>query len=315
MIIQKIKLNQKGFSLVELMVAMVLGLVLIGGVIQVVISNIQTFKMNTGVARVQENARFAMAELSKGFREVGFKGCLSKDPVLTNSAAGIFDLSSQDILVNTIAAGTTSFTVGDTVIDDVIANTQAITIKTLVDVGTKLTAQATGSALTVNSSADIAKDDVLFIGDCEKSQIVDVASVAAGSVTLADTLAGSFNPDALIFKVQVITYYIGETSNYTSPVAVSSLKRIVNGGASEELVVGVEKLEFLFGKDTVPNDGSLAPDQFILPTALGADTRNISVIRVRVKTTSIDPVSAGVPLKRDFTLSVSLRNRYTTGAS
>lgn len=52
-----------GFSLVELMIALALGLVLSGAVIQVLVSTNVTEKLNRSVASVQENGRFIMARL------------------------------------------------------------------------------------------------------------------------------------------------------------------------------------------------------------------------------------------------------------
>lgn len=58
----------KGFTLIELMVAMVLGILLIAGVLQLFFGSRQTFSNNESLARVQENVRFSMEELKSGLR-------------------------------------------------------------------------------------------------------------------------------------------------------------------------------------------------------------------------------------------------------
>ncbi|TKB02939.1 prepilin-type N-terminal cleavage/methylation domain-containing protein [Alteromonas portus] len=63
--------KQHGFSLVELMIALTLGLVISGAVIQVLVSSSVTNKLNQAVAQVQESGRFIMARLSAEFYEVG----------------------------------------------------------------------------------------------------------------------------------------------------------------------------------------------------------------------------------------------------
>lgn len=62
---------QHGFSLVELMITLTLGLIISGAVIQVLVSSSVTNKVNQAVAQVQESGRFIMSRLSAEFYEVG----------------------------------------------------------------------------------------------------------------------------------------------------------------------------------------------------------------------------------------------------
>jgi len=63
-----------GFSLIELMVAITLGLLLTGGLIQLFNSTKVTFNASEALARVQENGRFAMELLKRELRPVGARG-------------------------------------------------------------------------------------------------------------------------------------------------------------------------------------------------------------------------------------------------
>ena len=63
--------SQRGFSLVELMITLTLGLVISGAVIQVLISSSVTNKLNQAVSQVQESGRFIMGRLSAEFYEIG----------------------------------------------------------------------------------------------------------------------------------------------------------------------------------------------------------------------------------------------------
>ncbi|MGC8853868.1 MAG: PilW family protein [Halothiobacillaceae bacterium] len=65
----------RGFSLVELMIALVLGLLVIGAVISVFITNQQAFRTAENMARLQENARFAFEALAREMRESGGTPC------------------------------------------------------------------------------------------------------------------------------------------------------------------------------------------------------------------------------------------------
>jgi type IV pilus assembly protein PilW len=64
-----------GFSLVELMLAMGLGLVVTYGIVQLFIGNSQTNTLLTGQSRLQESARYALDFISESARGSGYIGC------------------------------------------------------------------------------------------------------------------------------------------------------------------------------------------------------------------------------------------------
>lgn len=66
----------QGMSLVELLIAMTLGLILMAGMLAVFSSNKRSSELNTAMANIQENARFALNALSKDIRVAGYQGCL-----------------------------------------------------------------------------------------------------------------------------------------------------------------------------------------------------------------------------------------------
>jgi len=65
-----------GVSLVELLIAMTLGLILLAGMLAVFSGNKRSSELNTAMANIQENARFALNALAKDIRMAGFQGCL-----------------------------------------------------------------------------------------------------------------------------------------------------------------------------------------------------------------------------------------------
>ena len=82
--------KQSGVTLVELMVAMTLGLVILGSALQVFSANKQSFRLSQALARIQEDGRFAMQSMARDIRMAGYVGCSSR----------------QQVDVNTVAAGT-----------------------------------------------------------------------------------------------------------------------------------------------------------------------------------------------------------------
>ncbi|MCW8107364.1 PilW family protein [Alteromonas ponticola] len=64
-------MSQRGFSLVELMISLVLGLVISGAIIQSLVSSRVTNSLNDAIAQVQESGRFIMQRLSRELIQAG----------------------------------------------------------------------------------------------------------------------------------------------------------------------------------------------------------------------------------------------------
>jgi len=70
--------SQSGLSLIELMVAMAIGVVLLTGLIQIFSASSAAFGAAEGASRVQENARFAMDFMKRDLRMAGNLGYLNE---------------------------------------------------------------------------------------------------------------------------------------------------------------------------------------------------------------------------------------------
>ena len=67
------RLALAGFTVVELMIAMLLGLIVIGGVVSVFLANQRTYRTNQALGDVQDSSRIAfelMARISAGILAV-----------------------------------------------------------------------------------------------------------------------------------------------------------------------------------------------------------------------------------------------------
>src|SRR5690554_2671094 len=71
---------QMGISLVELMIAMTLGLILTLGVLQVFLGSSQTYRLSDALGKLQEDIRFSMGRLQYDARMAGHFGCLIGEP-------------------------------------------------------------------------------------------------------------------------------------------------------------------------------------------------------------------------------------------
>ncbi len=66
-----------GLSLIELMIALTIGLIIMLGVVQVFAASRTAYQLSEGLARVQENSRFAMDSLQRELRMAGHFGCVN----------------------------------------------------------------------------------------------------------------------------------------------------------------------------------------------------------------------------------------------
>jgi type IV pilus assembly protein PilW len=76
--VSKSSQNQSGMTLIEIMIALLIGAFLIGGIIQMFVNARQTYRMQDNLSRLQENGRFAMDFLGRDIRNTSYWGCLSK---------------------------------------------------------------------------------------------------------------------------------------------------------------------------------------------------------------------------------------------
>lgn len=69
--------SMQGLSLIEILIALAIGSLLILGLVEVFAASRAAYQMSTGLARVQENGRFAMDFLQRDLRMAGHLGCVN----------------------------------------------------------------------------------------------------------------------------------------------------------------------------------------------------------------------------------------------
>jgi type IV pilus assembly protein PilW len=76
--------KQQGFTLVEIMIALLLGVFLLGGVMGVFINTKQTYRMQDALSRLQENGRYAMDAIGRNIRMADYRQWECTDYVFTD---------------------------------------------------------------------------------------------------------------------------------------------------------------------------------------------------------------------------------------
>lgn len=101
---------QAGFSLIELMVAMVIGLIVLLGLVSLFTNSSLLNKSQTGLAALQENGRYALSRIKSDVEQAGRKHCASLSlptDKFTNWDQG-FEMSTWSVDSNVTLAGNTS---------------------------------------------------------------------------------------------------------------------------------------------------------------------------------------------------------------
>ena len=81
--------HQRGFGLIELLIALALGLIIVLGVVQIFIAAKNTYVSQNSAAAMQEDARFVLSKMIQEIRMVGMFGCLGT--ITDSSSAGDFN--------------------------------------------------------------------------------------------------------------------------------------------------------------------------------------------------------------------------------
>lgn len=322
--------NQLGLTLVELMVAMTLGLILMTAVIQIFIGSKQSYRVTDNTSRVQENGRYAVEALSSDIRMAGYLGC-AKNATVNNMArptTSTWTQYTQAIIGYTLPSvpgGLTSAEVLPTS-TDVIQIQRASSSGVTVRVNNSVTAQI---QITGNT-AGFATDDILVISDCSSADVFRANSVSnsGGMVNITHSSATNtenffannkiYGSDAEVLRLTSDIYYVGSG---TGACPANTLCRGSIGTAAstatyttlntEPLVDNVEGLTFLYGEDTDnPVDG--AANKYVASGFVGTWANVVSVrysITIRTPDANLTTSTSGDRrIRRTFSATVAVRN-------
>ncbi|WP_411850554.1 PilW family protein [Stenotrophomonas sp. LGBM10] len=278
-----------GISLIEVMVAMVIGLVLMLGVIQVFTASREASQLAQGTARAQENARFALEFLQRDIRMAGHFGCVNDqahfvknqgDPVVNIAGVATGGGSALDFSVSIqgyeapSSAPNSNLTLGATwaapTMPDPLKNlnprggSDVLVLRYLSPVGVPVTSISTGSDNEIGFDSVLGKrlteDGVaaptLFgIADCSHADVF-VGSYAAGTVTASGATLSRYNVqptgETMLYRAESIAYYVGTSANGEPVLMRARANSAGNYAVREELVEGIENLQVMYGLDTTP---------------------------------------------------------------
>ena len=297
--------NQNGFTLVEIMVAVVVSLILLSGVIQIFLSTKQTYRFGEAVSRMQESGRFAIDMLSRDIRMAGYQGCadLSAIPanvIANNPPVTAFNQEAIGGWEYTTTWAPSSPAQPSAITSLTKAYTDVISVKHATSTGMKLT----GNLLVDNANIQVAAntlgisaEDVLFISDCETVDVFRATSVSSsgGKVTIAhanssnstNKLSKPYGTDATVYGFSDSVYFVGDTgrTNRQGQAIYSLYRRDVSGNI-DELVEGVENMQVLYGERA--SNGNI---RYVAANNGTLDMTKVVSVRIGILVHSIEPVN------------------------
>ena len=261
--------KQLGFSMVELMVAMVIQFILLAGMVYVYSNSRVMFTVNEQLSRVQENGRYLTDVLLHDIRMAGYSGCRSIDEVVPNIIANrppIFASLTDGITVFENGAGWD--------------NPTALTRVAGSDVITLQSTQGSGASLRANMITDtatirmiwnpdrLAANDLILISDCSHADLFRALAIKHGTIIVHNNIANTGNQlskayakDAQLMPFDAHTYFIATGANAEPGLYQYSF----NSDTATLLAEGVENMQLLLAEDT---SGDQEPDVYVNATAV-----------------------------------------------
>lgn len=309
--------RQHGFTLVELMVGLTLGLFISLAAISVFVSTRVLHTISSADSRRGENARLAMDLLHKDFRSASFQGChsqLASLPVsVLNAGNGLFlDVGTSGVAGSrgtgtaflpalnaalVTAAPTAPLPTSDVVSIRVPVEPMSLGLAAPMTATTG--APGVGAATVGNG---IASGDIVLIANCKAAamfQVTEANPATTGVLTHAVGGTGPgnatadlgyvFRGDSAVYRLQTHHYYVA--NSVLRPGTTSMWRLIVpNGGPPQEVVQGVDRLRVRYGVDT---DSDRTLNRYDTADAV-ADWNAVVAVRVQLLTaTTKDNVAMG----------------------
>lgn len=265
--------GQNGMSLIELMVAMTIGLVLTGATVAIYLENRQTSRTAETLARMQEDARYAMEVLGRDIKMAGYYGLVSESAWINGTTTSTAPLPA--IGGDCLPGWYTDLAVPLWAIN----NTNPY-------------------PTCINNNNYVPNSDVLVVRRASTQLITNLASVTAGSLLLRNSPSAgqlytnaanpptNFSGTTQDQEIFARAYYLRPNYSGTDGIPTLAVENLEPGGgvptvSANVIVPGVEQFQVQLGIDS-NDDGSVDyyrdPEAVAAPNAIDVDT----IVAVRI---------------------------------
>ena len=330
--------RQAGLGLIEIMIALVLALLVLTGVYTVFISDKASYRLQSGVSRVQENARFAAYRLAHDIRMAGYMGCFSNAQSITNDLndpnSSSYPLSDYAEAIHGYTAGNVPSALG---VSGAVAGTDVIMMHTTRGAAVTVTDipsdHSVDFKIAPSPTNPFSEGDIALITDCQNGDLFQITHVNYNSSNLqgnvvhntgngsglpspgnAIKFANVYTGGAMIQRMTTATYFIRNDSNSGRP----ALWVKEGDNSAQELVQGVDNMQVRYG---------LSSGGDYLSAASVSNWSDVTSVEIALLLESPDPATGNSKaeqytlidtqsakytdrrFRRVFTFAVAIRNR------
>lgn len=262
--------QQRGFSLVELMVASTIGLVLLTALVSLFLSSKVAHTDTERRGFLYDNGRYALSALGEELRLSDFWGAARPADIVNHADLGAITSDCSGSAAGygynaAVWASTAASATVATCITDAQASSDVLFIKHVAAVPT-----AAGS---------LSETRTYLAANATKAVLFD------GADTRPTTATGGDVPNGQFWEYMATAYYVSN-ANGNLPTLVR--RRLVGNawGANEEVAAGVERLHMLFGVDT---SGDGVADSYVNAAAAAWDKVVAVKIYLLLRSENADP--------------------------
>lgn len=247
----------KGFTLVEVIIALLVSVIFMATLTKILIINKQSLFSQNGLEQIKNESSFALSAINKDVRSAGFKGCVSG---VKNSANYI---NSQNVsTISTFGGnafpiegynGSGSFSPAlSTSLSSFLqltpdSNFDILVVRNSTNSPYTLTSDmlTTTDNLQIPDSTGLVPNQFAIISNCSSNTLFNVGTVGSNYIqsTSGTGLTYVYPTGAQIYLWDTIVYFVN-TSN-----GVSSLYRQINNNVPDLIATNVEKFSMLYGLD------------------------------------------------------------------
>ena len=305
--------NQAGFTMVELMIAMMLGLLLGGAMLTMLAQARQSFRQDANFASMQDETRFAVGELSRDLRMAGYITSLLMPDTVTLDASAVVGDDCEDAGGNAWAMNFRHPATGE---DTFLMALDNVTAATAVDQFSCLTAADIVPGTDIVAIKRVAGDSTAAV------TAGDVAVRTNGTegalfVEPINTPVGGVTEDWLYTPT---IYFIRDFTNVAGDDIPSLCRMILAPGTppnmrTECIAEGIEDLQLEYGIDSnadgVVNAYVTAPTQAQLQQTISVRFFLLSRTADPDVTTD-DPKTYSISNAADYTPNDAFSRRVVT---
>lgn len=312
--------TQRGFSLIELMIAIALGALVVGAAVGIFATNRQTFVAVENVAKIQDSARVAFEILSRDIREAGGNAC-DKDVTVANllngSGSNWWDNWNNPVLG--FEGGIAASAAGTDALQLMSGSTSVYTVAGH---------NPNSAQISLNTSThDLVAGDILMACDQNRASIFQMSGPMSTNATVVHNggagspgncgnglglpacvgpqgTAYEYGPNSQVARLSATQWYV---ANNPAPRTTRSLYRAAlrtNGSAlPEEITEGVRDMQLTYFL--------LDDDQYRSASAItAAQWASVKAVRVVLTLEGNERIGTdGQRISRTVSNTTALRNR------